>query len=101
MSRNLDRRIELLFPVAPENRKKVLDVLDAMFQDNVKSRRLQPDGTYRRRKNPRGDETFRAQVYLYKQTQKALERARAGAAVTLEPMSLADAGVAAKSTGNS
>ncbi|HZM49295.1 MAG TPA: polyphosphate kinase 1, partial [Vicinamibacteria bacterium] len=49
MSRNLDRRIELLFPVAPENRKKVLDVLDAMFQDNVKGRRLQPDGTYRRR----------------------------------------------------
>ena len=101
MSRNLDRRIELLFPVAPENRKKVLDVLDSMFQDNVKGRRLQPDGTYRRRKNPRGDETFRAQVYLYKQTQKALERARAGAAVTLEPMSLADAGVTAKSTGNS
>jgi polyphosphate kinase len=101
MSRNLDRRIELLFPVAPENRKKVLDVLDAMFQDNVKGRRLQPDGTYRRRKNPRGDEAFRAQVHLYKQTQRALERARAGAAVTLEPMSLADAGVTAKSTGNS
>jgi polyphosphate kinase len=101
MPRNLDRRIELLFPVAPENRKKVLDVLDAMFQDNVKGRRLQPDGTYRRRKNPRGDEAFRAQVYLYKQTQKALERARAGAAVTLEPMSLADAAVTAKGTGNS
>ena len=101
MSRNLDRRIELLFPVAPENRKKVLDVLDSMFQDNVKGRRLQPDGTYRRRKNPRGDEAFRAQVHLYKQTQRALERARAGAAVTLEPMSLADAGVTAKSTGNS
>jgi polyphosphate kinase len=99
MGRNLDRRIELLFPVAPENRKKVLDVLDAMFQDNVKGRRLQADGTYRRRKNPRGDEAFRAQVHLYKQTQRALERARAGAAVTLEPMSLADAAVTAKSTG--
>jgi len=99
MPRNLDRRIELLFPVAPENRKKVLDVLDAMFQDNVKGRRLQPDGTYRRRKNPRGDEAFRAQVHLYKQTQRALERARAGAAVTLEPMSLADAAVTAKGPG--
>jgi polyphosphate kinase len=99
MPRNLDRRIELLFPVAPENRKKVLDVLDAMFQDNVKGRRLQADGTYRRRKNPRGDEAFRAQVHLYKQTQRALERARAGAAVTLEPMSLADAAVTAKGPG--
>ena len=101
MSRNLDRRIELLFPVAPENRKKVLDVLDSMFQDNVKGRRLQPDGTYRRRKNPRGDEAFRAQVHLYKQTQRALERARAGAAVTLEPMSLADAAVTGKGTASS
>jgi polyphosphate kinase len=99
MPRNLDRRIELFFPVAPENRKKVLDVLDAMFQDNVKGRRLQPDGTYRRRKNPRGDEAFRAQVHLYRQTQRALERARAGAAVTLEPMSLADAAITAKGPG--
>jgi polyphosphate kinase len=100
MPRNLDRRIELLFPVAPENRKKVLDVLDAMFQDNVKGRRLQPDGTYRRRRSSRGEEPFRAQLHLYRETQRALERARAGAAVTLEPMSLADAAISGK-PGNS
>jgi polyphosphate kinase len=91
MPRNLDRRIELLFPVAPENRKKVLEVLDAMFVDNVKGRRLQPDGTYRRRRSPRGEEPFRSQVHIYRELQQGLERARAGAAVTLEPMSLADA----------
>jgi polyphosphate kinase len=90
MPRNLDRRIELLFPVAPENRQKVLDVLDAMFLDNVKGRRLQPDGTYRRRRPPRGEEPFRAQVHLYREAQRKLERARAGAAVTLEPVTLAD-----------
>jgi polyphosphate kinase len=102
MPRNLDRRIELLFPVvAPENRKKVLDTLDAMFMDNVKGRRLQADGTYRRRRSTRGEEAFRAQVHLYRQTQRALERARAGAAVTLEPMSLADAAVAGKVSGSS
>jgi polyphosphate kinase len=100
MPRNLDRRIELLFPVgAPENRKKVLETLDAMFADNVKGRRLQPDGTYRRRKTTRGEEPFRAQLHLYKQAQRALERARAGAAVTLEPMSLADAAQTAKVSG--
>src|SRR5262249_39275440 len=90
MPRNLDRRIELLFPVAPENRKKVLDVLDAMFSDNVKARRLQPDGTYKRRRPTRGEEPFRAQVHLYRETQRGLARARAGAAVTLEPVTLAD-----------
>src|SRR5512134_3536733 len=42
MPRNLDRRIELLFPVqAPEGRAKVLAALEAMFQDNVKARWLQ------------------------------------------------------------
>jgi len=90
MPRNLDRRIELLFPVAAENRKKVLDVLDAMFLDNVKGRRLLPDGTYRRRRPPRGEEPFRAQLHLYRRTQHTLERARAGAAVTLAPMTMAD-----------
>jgi polyphosphate kinase len=99
MPRNLDRRLELLFPVALESRKKVLDVLDAMFLDNVKARRLQPDGTYRRRKPARGEEPFHAQVHLYRQTKLTLERARAGAAVTLEPMSLADAVTAAKGGG--
>jgi hypothetical protein len=56
----------------------------------VKGRRLQADGTYRRRKAPRGEEPFRAQVHLYRETQRNLERARASAAVTLEPVTLAD-----------
>ncbi|HWX25353.1 MAG TPA: polyphosphate kinase 1, partial [Vicinamibacteria bacterium] len=51
MPRNLDRRIELLFPVeSPECQAKVVLALDAMFQDNVKARQLQSDGSYKRRK---------------------------------------------------
>ncbi len=87
MPRNLDRRIELLFPVeSPEGRTKVLAALDAMFQDNVKARRLQADGTYRRRRPAKGEEPFRAQVYLYQEAKRALERVRAAAGVTLEPL---------------
>ena len=74
MPRNLDRRIELLFPVAPDCRKKVLEVLDAMFQDNVKARRLMPDGTYRRRRPGKGEEPFRAQIHLYREAAAALQR---------------------------
>jgi polyphosphate kinase len=88
MPRNLDKRIELLFPVeAPEARQKVLLALDAAFQDNVKARRLQPDGSYKRRKPAKGEEPFRAQLVLYRETQRALERARAASGVTLEPLS--------------
>jgi len=84
MPRNLDRRIELLFPVGPAVRPKVMEALDAMFADNMKSRRLTPEGTYRRRKNLRGDAPVRAQQLLYRKTQEAAERARA-TAVTFEP----------------
>ena len=57
MPRNLDRRIELLFPVeSPEGRQKVLQALDAMFQDNVKGRRLQADGSYKRKRPAKGEE---------------------------------------------
>jgi polyphosphate kinase len=87
MPRNLDRRIELLFPVdSPEARTKVLAALDAMLQDNVKARRLQPDGTYRRRRPARGEEPFRGQLSLYQETKRALDRVRAAASVTLEPL---------------
>jgi polyphosphate kinase len=85
MPRNLDRRIELLVPVAPDCRKKVLEVVDFMFLDNVKARRLMPDGTYRRKRPARGEEPFRAQVRLYEQTRRAAERGRAGSEV-FEPM---------------
>ena len=86
MPRNLDRRIELLFPVEhPGCRRKVLDVLDAMFQDNVKARRLQSDGTYKRPRLSRGEDPFRVQVQLYEQARRALERARSAAPPSFEP----------------
>jgi polyphosphate kinase len=86
MPRNLDRRIELLFPVPPDARKKVLDTLDAMFLDNVKGRRLLSDGTYKRRRPSKGEEPFRAQVQLYRDLRQARERARLGSEVTFEPV---------------
>jgi polyphosphate kinase len=87
MPRNLDRRVELLFPVeAPECRQKVLAALDAMFTDNAKARRLQADGTYKRRRPAKGEEPFRAQLHLHREAQRALERGRGGTAVTLEPL---------------
>lgn len=56
MPRNLDRRVEVLFPI--ENHgliRKLRDhVLAAYLADNVKARLMQPDGTYLRVKPGRG-----------------------------------------------
>ena len=47
MPRNLDRRVELLFPVeVEENKEKALHILLAELADNVRAHMLLPDGTY-------------------------------------------------------
>jgi polyphosphate kinase len=47
MPRNLDRRIELLFPVEdPDCRKRVLEILQIELDDTVRSHWLPSDGTY-------------------------------------------------------
>lgn len=47
MPRNLDRRVEIMFPVEDETlMERILHVLKVEFQDNVKAHILQPSGTY-------------------------------------------------------
>ncbi len=47
MPRNLDRRVEIMFPVKDEELKtKVLEVLDTQLADNMRSHILMADGTY-------------------------------------------------------
>jgi polyphosphate kinase len=87
MPRNLDRRIELLFPVeSPEEKQKVLRALDAAFRDNVKARVLQKDGSYRRLRARRGEEPYRSQIELHRAAKRAADRARAATTVALEPL---------------
>jgi polyphosphate kinase len=65
MTRNLDKRIELMFPIdEAASRAKALHALRAMFRDNVKSRWLGADGVYRRRERPPGESPFRVQRAL-------------------------------------
>jgi len=50
MPRNLDRRVEILFPVEDENLKeRLIHILDVQLADNVKAQYLRPDGTYGKR----------------------------------------------------
>ncbi len=86
MGRNLDKRIELMFPIeSPAAKRKVLDILTVLFRDNVKARRLGPDGVWRVLDRPAGTEPFEAQAYLYEQAGRL---AVADVGVTFEPLSL-------------
>lgn len=47
MQRNLDGRVETVFPVEdPRLRRQVLELLEQELRDNVKARELMPDGSY-------------------------------------------------------
>jgi len=47
MTRNTERRVEIGCPVLdPEIRKKIHHILDLILRDNVKARKLLPDGNY-------------------------------------------------------
>jgi len=64
MPRNLDRRVEIMFPVEDQDNKRELsELLKLYFRDNEKAWQLQPDGTYRK---VAGDvkRRFRAQEHL-------------------------------------
>ena len=71
MPRNLDRRVETIFPVEDEPIKvRLLDeVLRISMMDNVKARELQPDGTYKRLAPGDGEAPLDSQTWF-------MERAR-------------------------
>jgi polyphosphate kinase len=86
MSRNLDKRVELMFPVeSAEHKAKVLAALNVMFADNVKARSLGPDGIYYRKQPAPGERPVRAQVLLQEQVQSRQARAADPAGVILMP----------------
>jgi polyphosphate kinase len=86
MSRNLDRRIEIMFPVeAPHHKARVLGALRAMFLDDTKSRVLGADGVYRRKAARAGEAPFRAQDQLYDEARRSAAAARDRVGVTFEP----------------
>src|SRR5262249_10873295 len=88
MPRNLDRRIELMFPVESEAaRLRIRAALDAMFRGNVKARVLGSDGAWRRRPG-RGEEPHRAQVELYREAEAERTRLERSGGAVLEPILL-------------
>jgi polyphosphate kinase len=86
MTRNLDKRLELMFPVEDrEHKARVLHALRSMFRDTIKARWLQPDGTYVRRPAPPGETPCRVQQALQEDIARAARLARERVGVEFRP----------------
>ncbi|HEX7784925.1 MAG TPA: RNA degradosome polyphosphate kinase, partial [Methylomirabilota bacterium] len=68
MTRNLDRRVEVAFPVLdPALHRQIREILETQLADTVKARRIRPDGSSERvRPGPRP--ALRSQERLYEIT---------------------------------
>ena len=67
MPRNLDRRVEIVFPVeAPDLKEKAKHILDVQLRDTLKAHCLLEDGTYRK-VDRRGKEAVEAQKTFFEE----------------------------------
>ena len=69
MERNLDRRVEVVFPIEdPALAARIRDdILPAYLRDTVNARQLMPDGTYARIEPAPGEEPFDVQAWLQRE----------------------------------
>jgi polyphosphate kinase len=86
MTRNLEKRIELMAPIEePALKRRLIRVLEAFFNDNTQAYRILPSGASERVARAKGRKTFRVQEHFYQQarsTAKAREHERS---MTFEP----------------
>ncbi len=67
MPRNLERRVEIMFPVErPELKEKLLHILQCLLKDNVKASVLQAEGTYEKA-DKRGKHMYQSQEAFCKE----------------------------------
>jgi polyphosphate kinase len=86
MPRNLDRRVELLIPVEDQAcKERLISILDTFTGDNVKSRRLLPDGRYERVTPGKREPKVRAQVTFQERAIEASKQAEKSLYTVFEP----------------
>ncbi|MDR0556644.1 MAG: polyphosphate kinase 1 [Treponema sp.] len=74
MPRNLERRVELMFPILREDVKmEVFSILETYFKDNTHARSLNQDGSWTQARAGSG-EPFRAQAELLEKARRAASK---------------------------
>ena len=76
MPRNLDRRVEIVFPVLEKEDREMADhILRLELMDNVKASVMQPDGSYEKQ-DLRGKKKVDSQLMFCREAEEAAERIR-------------------------
>ncbi len=86
MTRNLEKRVELMVPVEePALQRRLIRMLDAFFRDNTQSSVILPDGSSEKLTRLKGSRPFRAQEYFHSKAKRAAKDREHERAMTFEP----------------
>jgi polyphosphate kinase len=86
MTRNLDKRVELMIPIEDKPcRKRLLNILESAFKDNCNAHLIMEDGNSRRIERKKGQKRFRMQEHLQKQAERAASASAHERSTTFEP----------------
>ncbi|MCP5535616.1 MAG: polyphosphate kinase 1 [Akkermansiaceae bacterium] len=86
MTRNLDKRVELMIPIEEKAcSKRLQEILEAAFKDNKNGFEILDDGTSRRIVREKGQKRFRMQEQLQQQARKAAKARAHERTTTFEP----------------
>lgn len=86
MTRNLDRRVELMIPIEDARiRRRLTKILNSYFRDNSQAWRIKPDGSSEKIVPAKGEKRWRAQHEFYQQARKTAKADEHERAMRFEP----------------
>ncbi len=86
MGRNLDRRVELMVPIAePKLKRRLARILETYFRDNRQASLILPNGSSERLEPAKGEKAFRAQEHFHREARQRAKAREHERAMTFEP----------------
>lgn len=86
MTRNLDKRVELMIPIEDKKcRKRLQAILESAFKDNSNAHEILENGSSRRIAKKKGQKKFRMQQQLQSQARKSAKARAHERSTTFEP----------------
>ncbi len=86
MTRNLEKRVELMIPIEEKTiKRRLIRILETFFKDNQNAYHILPDGSSKPITPKKGEKPFRAQEHFHQQAKKAAKAREHELSMTFEP----------------
>lgn len=86
MTRNLEKRVELMIPIETAAlKKRLIRILQACFKDNVQAYHIHSEGTSTRIPRKKSNKAFRVQEHFYKEACQAASERQQERSMSFEP----------------